>query len=175
MAQTNLEIIKAAYADEIIEVDFDLGGGLVGTLSLADMNDIIQEQVRIEEIKRSEYIDQGFGDKGINQSKWDAYIATIDDPENKKRINGKKPQNLAEQFADSDTRLIIMTELLPKRIRKKGTKDLLFSTLGEQQEFGRLIINVPKLGEKIQNIIIDMMSKVPKVRDKAKNSSKPAS
>ena len=174
MEKTNIGMIKAAYADDIIESDFDLGSGIVGSLSLSDMNDIIQEQARIEEIKRSEYMEK-YGETPINETKWDAYIATIEDPDNKKRINDKKPANLAEQFADADTRLIIMTELLPKRIRKKGTMELLFPEEKDQKEFGRLIIDAPKLGQKVQNVILEMMSKVPKVRDKAKNLSKPAS
>ena len=174
MEKTNIAMIKAAYSDDIIETDIDLGGGIIGSLALSDLNNIIQEQARIEEVKRSEYMEK-FGSTPINETKWDAYIATIDDPDNKKRINDKKPANLAEQFADADTRLIIMTELLPKWIRKKGTLEFLFPDEKDQKEFGRLIIDAPKLGEKVQNVILEMMSKVPKVRDKAKNLSKPAS
>ena len=174
MEKSNVDMIEAAYSDEIIEADIDLGGGVVGTISLSDLNNIIQEQTRIEEMKRSKYVEDGFGDKPINETKWATYIESIDH-KNRERINEKKPANLAEQFADADTRLIIMTELLPKHIRKKGTMELLFPTPEDQKKFGRLVIDAPTLGQKIQNIIIDMMSKVPKVRDKAKNSSRPAS
>jgi len=166
MTQTNLEMIKAAYSNDIIESDFDLGGGVVGTLSLSDLNLIIQEQGRIEEIKRSEYMEK-YGETKINESKWKTYIDSVDE-KHRQRITEKKPANLAEQFADADTRLIIMTELLPKRIRKKGTRDLLFPSLDDQQDFGRLIIDAPKLGQKVQNQIIEMMSKVPKIAEKAK-------
>jgi len=166
----NLDLIKKAYANETVQVEIDLGGGVLSVLDLADFADVYAEQSRVYDLKLAEYIEQGYGDKPINEKKWRASFERVK-PEQRKKLEAEKPSSLAEQFADEDTRTIIIRDILPKYLKDKSGNPL-FVSEKEQREFGRFAISTIPLQTQITEKIIELSGKLGDLRDKAKNSSK---
>ena len=162
-----LEILKKAYSKETITTEIDFGNNIVGTLSLSDMNEITREQGRIQDQKYDEYCEKGLKDKPINEKRWQKYLDSVS-KKNQEMIKKDKPVNLAEQYAEEDTRIIIITELVPKYLRKP-TGEFLFPDTEKQIGFGQLLLNTPSLSRLVQDKIIAMMSRVKDMRDTVKN------
>lgn len=169
-----MELLRKAYKDDVIEVEFELGGGLIVKLSLADAQEMFDEQKKTYRKVYGEYCDD-FKNKNPEESipqidveEWDRYVALFDDAETKKRIEIEKPKNLAEQLADSDTRLTMMKDLLGKYLRNpEGT--LHFETAEKQIEFGRFVISTPKLQKLITQKLIELTDKIASLKETAKN------
>ena len=163
-----MELLRKAYKDDVIEVEFELGGGLIVKLSLADAQEMFEEQKKAYRKIYDEYCVDHKDEKPIDTEEWDRYVALFDDEETKKRIEIEKPKNLAEQLADSDTRLTMMKDLLGKYLRNpEGT--LHFETVEKQIEFGRFVISTPKLQKLITQKLIELTDKIASLKETAKN------
>ena len=164
---SNIELLKKAYKDDTIEIEFD-AGGVMASLNLADIQSIFSEQSQLQDLKYAEYAEKGFDQKPINEHAWKKFIGGIEDEKHKKRLEEDKPENLAEQFADRDTRNLILSELVPRHLKDPKTKKRLFTDAGAV-EFGQLVLSTPKLARLLNNEIMKMTEQVDKIRETAKN------
>jgi len=164
---SNIELLKKAYKNDTIEIEFD-AGGVMASLNLADIQGIFSEQSKIQDLKYAEYVAKEFHKMPINENAWIKFIDGIEDEKHKERLSKDRPVNLAEQFADRDTRNLILSELVPKHLKDPKTKEALF-TESEALEFGQLVLSTPKLARLLNNEIMKMTEQVDKIRETAKN------
>ena len=168
-----LDIIEGAYKDEVIEIVFDIGGGIKVQMTMADSMDMYKERGRLYDNARDVYIEKGYDQRPIDEKEWKRYLELFkDEPERLKEIEEGKPENLAEQKADEDTRMTLLRDLVPKYLRRKDNGELLCPNEPEQKRLGRLIMDSPRLQQLIINKIVEFNRKVAELREQAKNSSK---
>ena len=165
-----IDLLKAAVKGETIEVKINLPGIGEVILDYGDAVELYSDQSRRYDEKRAEYYEKGFDKHPINEKKWNAYTKLIK-PERRARIEADRPENLAEQMADEDTRLLVIKEYAAKCLRDKDGNQI-FSTKEEQEEFGRMALVVPKIREALFNGITELFEKADEVNKQVKNSSK---
>ncbi len=163
-----IDILKKAYEKDTVEVNFDLGGGVIANLSLADAADMFAEQGCIKEDKQYEYEKKGYGDRPIDEKKWETYLKSVK-PEHRERIAKDRPCNRAEQRADEDTQRIIIRDLLAKYLRDENGA-FHFPDEQSQQKFGRMAISTPRLTKLITDKLIELTGKVSEIQETVKNS-----
>ena len=172
MEKTNkksmIELLEKSYKNDTVKIEFELGGSIV-VLTLADASKMFQEQKKAYQNAKDEYDKRGWDEKGIDVKEWETYADRFkDDPETLGRIEKNKPENLAEQMADSDTRLVMFESLFGKFIRKTdGTP--CFESQNEIDRFGRLIVSTPKLQTLIMKQMTQLTELVTKLGEQAKN------
>lgn len=175
MQKSNIDILKAAYKNETIEVTFlfipsttpKSGDELIGVLGVADAQDIFRERERLRDVKLIEYREQ-YGDEPINEKKWKEQFKLVR-PEHKENIEKGKPESLAEQFADEDVNNILIRELLPKYF-KTPEGESLFPSPEEQQKFGSLALSTPSLNKVVMDGVNELTTRIAKMGEQAKNS-----
>ena len=173
MSDNILEIIEGAYKDEVIEIVFDIGGGVQVQMTMADSMDMFKERTKLYMNAKDEYIGKGYDKRPVDEKRWKQYLELFkDEPKRLEEMKKDKPKDLAEQQADEDTRMSLLRDLVPKYLRKKDTGELLCKTGEEQKRLGRLIVDSPSLQELVINKIVEFNDKAKTLRKQAKNSSK---
>ncbi len=168
-----MELLEKAYTGETISIIIDLNG-VKGVLDYSSSIDMFIEQDKFKTVKRIEYNSQGFGDKPIDEGKWDADLKRAK-PEHRERLTKGKPQNATEQLADMDTQFMVVRELVPRYIRwaedGKGHKrgELMFETKAEQEEMGRFIMNHPQVMNAVISAITELYKKIDEAGQAVKN------
>ena len=165
-----LDLIEKAHKNDIIQVDIDLGG-VVTVLTLADANEMFKEQKKAYRDRYDFYKkEKGYDAEKVDGKEWNRYLKIFEKDEDRKRVEGEKPKNLAEQLADSDTRTVMLEKLIPKYLRNKTDGKLICDSDERLNRMSRLLMSTPKLQNLIIQKITELTGKLGEVKEQAKNS-----
>ena len=172
-----IDILKKAYQEDLMEVEIDLGG-CIALLSFADFQDLNSKRNDEYYDLLKKYKEQGLDAEPIKENEWRKNLERSLEglegdkkTEREKDLEENKPRNLAEQRAASEADMSIMKKILPTVLRSKATGLKMF-TDEEAAEFGRLVLN----SRKVQGIMNDasqkliaMFNEVNEMEETAKN------
>jgi len=140
-----IDAIRKANKAETIQEDFEIivnGEALKMRLAMPDVFTILEDQKKAYALKLAECEAEGMGKYPLNESEWNKELDAIEDEEAKENIIKNKPATLAEQVANSLSRLYTVRTLIPKILRDPDKdNELICSSPSDQKELGDYLAN----------------------------------
>jgi len=181
-----IDILKKAYADKCLEVEFEIPYYGKVKMAAPDMFAISEEQEEIKETKYDELVAKGFEDRKVNEAEWQKELNQVlknikpesfDKEEDYfkavQTAKENRPANRADQLAEKRSKMQTILYLIPKFLRDAITNKLLFQTVEEQREFAELIKKDMSLFRMLTEKYVELVTKMGMMSEEAKNSSKP--
>ena len=162
---SELDLLEEAYKDDIVKAEFELKGGIVVFMRLADIHAMVEKQQELLKDLEARYKEK-YGDMPVDEKLWNATVEKLKDVQ----PDVEKPSCYAEQVAKNHMNISYLSVVFPTFLRSKKTGEYICKTEEDRTRFGEIIISTPGMQDMVPAIVNGVLDKSKAIKEAGKNS-----